>query len=67
MPKKDQKTESKEYVLKMAKENDVRFIRLWFTDILGMLKSFAISIDELEGHWTKAWDSTVRQSRFCPH
>jgi glutamine synthetase len=49
MPKKDKKTESKEYVLKMAKENDVRFIRLWFTDILGVLKSFAISIDELEG------------------
>src|SRR5512136_737131 len=41
--------ESKEYVLKMAKENDVRFIRLWFTDILGMLKSFAITVDELEG------------------
>jgi glutamine synthetase len=33
----------------MAKENDVRFIRLWFTDILGVLKSFAISVDELEG------------------
>ena len=49
MPKKDKKTESKEYVLKMAKENDVRFIRLWFTDILGVLKSFAISVDELEG------------------
>jgi glutamine synthetase len=49
VPKKDKKTESKEYVLKMAKENDVRFIRLWFTDILGVLKSFAISIDELEG------------------
>ena len=49
MPNKDKKTESKEYVLKMAKENDVRFIRMWFTDILGMLKSFAISIDELEG------------------
>jgi glutamine synthetase len=49
MPKKDKKQESKEYVLKMAKENDVRFIRLWFTDILGVLKSFAISIDELEG------------------
>jgi glutamine synthetase len=49
MPNKDKKAESKEYVLKMAKENDVRFIRLWFTDILGMLKSFAISIDELEG------------------
>jgi glutamine synthetase len=49
MPNKDKKTESKDYVLKMAKENDVRFIRLWFTDILGVLKSFAITIDELEG------------------
>ena len=49
MPNKDKQTESKEYVLKMAKENDVRFIRLWFTDILGMLKSFAITVDELEG------------------
>jgi len=39
----------KENVLKMAKENDVKFIRLWFTDILGILKGFAITIDELEG------------------
>ena len=38
----------KEKVLKLAKENDVRFIRLWFTDILGFLKGFAITIDELE-------------------
>ena len=38
----------KEYVLRLAKEHDVRFIRLWFTDILGFLKSFAITIDELE-------------------
>ena len=38
----------KEKVLKMAKDNDVRFIRLWFTDILGVLKSFAITIAELE-------------------
>jgi len=38
----------KEKVLKMAKDNDVRFIRLWFTDILGVLKSFAITIQELE-------------------
>jgi glutamine synthetase len=40
--------EAKEYVLKMAKEHDVKFIRLWFTDILGMLKSFAITVEELE-------------------
>lgn len=38
----------KEFVLKMAKDNNVRFIRLWFTDILGFLKSFAITINELE-------------------
>jgi len=41
--------EGKEYVLKKAKEHDVKFIRLWFTDILGMLKSFAITVEELEG------------------
>jgi glutamine synthetase len=40
--------EGKQYVLKMAKEHDVKFIRLWFTDILGMLKSFAITVEELE-------------------
>ena len=43
------KEEGKEYVLKMAKEHDVKFIRLWFTDILGILKSFAITVEELEG------------------
>ncbi|MBN1177053.1 MAG: type I glutamate--ammonia ligase [Dehalococcoidales bacterium] len=43
------KEEAKEYVLKMAKEHDVKFIRLWFTDILGILKSFAITVEELEG------------------
>jgi glutamine synthetase len=32
----------------LAKEHDVRFIRLWFTDILGFLKSVAITIDELQ-------------------
>ncbi|MCL0090744.1 glutamine synthetase family protein [Dehalococcoidia bacterium] len=42
------KEKSKEYVLKMAKEHDVKFIRLWFTDILGFLKSFAITVEELE-------------------
>lgn len=38
-----------EQVLKEAYDLDVKFIRLWFTDILGQLKSFSISIDELEG------------------
>jgi glutamine synthetase len=39
---------SKENVLKKAKEQGVKFIRLWFTDILGFLKSVAITVEELE-------------------
>jgi glutamine synthetase len=46
---KKSKEEAKEYILKMAKEHDVKFIWLWFTDILGILKSFAITVEELEG------------------
>lgn len=38
----------KEYVLKKVKEEDVRFISLWFTDILGFLKSVTITASELE-------------------
>ena len=47
-PAKRPLRKDKEYVLRLAKEHDVRFIRLWFTDILGFLKSFAITVDELE-------------------
>ena len=43
-----ERVRKREYVLKTAKDHDVKFVRLWFTDILGMLKSFAITIDELE-------------------
>jgi len=45
---KAQVRNDKEYVLRLAKEHDVRFIRLWFTDILGFLKNIAITIGELE-------------------
>lgn len=38
----------KEYVIQKCREQGVKFIRLWFTDILGFLKSFSIMIDELE-------------------
>jgi glutamine synthetase len=38
-----------EYVLRTVEERGIRLIRLWFTDVLGMLKSFAISPAELEG------------------
>jgi len=38
---------TKEEVLKIVKEQDVKFIRLWFTDIMGQVKSFAITNNEL--------------------
>lgn len=40
--------DDRDYILKLAHDSKIRFIRLWFTDILGFLKSFAITIDELE-------------------
>ncbi|HDH96725.1 MAG TPA: glutamine synthetase [Proteobacteria bacterium] len=39
---------SREDVLRMVDEHGVRFIKLWFTDVLGFLKSFSITRDELE-------------------
>ncbi|HET7355645.1 MAG TPA: glutamine synthetase family protein [Nocardioidaceae bacterium] len=38
-----------EFVLRALEERDVRFVRLWFTDVLGYLKSVAIAPAELEG------------------
>ena len=38
-----------DYVLKTVEERGIKFIRLWFTDVLGVLKSFAITPQELEG------------------
>lgn len=40
---------TKEDVVKLVKEKDVKFIKLWFVDILGQVKSFAIAPEELEG------------------
>ncbi|MFN8639356.1 MAG: glutamine synthetase family protein [Dehalococcoidia bacterium] len=40
------------HVLQQCRELDVKFIRLWFTDILGALKSAAITVDELEHAFT---------------
>jgi glutamine synthetase len=42
------KGEAKEFVLKTAKEHDVKFVRMWFTDTLGVLKNFAIPVEQLE-------------------
>ncbi len=39
---------TKEDVVRQVEENDIKFIRLWFTDVLGFLKSLAITRRELE-------------------
>ena len=44
---------TKRDVMKIVKERNVSFIQIWFTDILGILKGFAIAPSELEGALTE--------------
>jgi glutamine synthetase len=46
-------TNEAEFVLRTVEERGIRFIRLWFTDVLGLLKSFAITPQELETAFTE--------------
>jgi glutamine synthetase len=41
-------SETTSYVVSACREHSVKFVRLWFTDIVGALKSFAITVEELE-------------------
>lgn len=43
-----QVNKQEEFVLRTLEERDIRFVRLWFTDVLGYLKSVAIAPPELE-------------------
>ena len=40
---------TKEDVLRIVQDKQIKFIRFWFTDVLGTLKSFAVTPAELEG------------------
>ena len=44
----DDRPKTPDDVKAIVSERDIRFIRLWFTDILGQLKSFSINRDELD-------------------
>ena len=44
----EERAAERDFVVRTAQENDVKFVRLWFTDILGNLKGFAITVDDLE-------------------
>ena len=49
-------------VRRAAEEAEIKFIRLWFTDVVGRLKSFAITRDELdERARPTGWASTARR------
>jgi glutamine synthetase len=41
------KAKTKSSIVKLVKARKVRYIRLWFTDVLGFLKGFTITVDEL--------------------
>jgi glutamine synthetase len=43
-------------------EREIRFIRFWFTDILGQLKSFSINAAELDAPSSTGWASTAPRS-----
>jgi glutamine synthetase len=40
---------TKEDVLRIVEDKQIKFVRFWFTDVLGFLKSFAVTPAELEG------------------
>ena len=40
-------------VLRTVRDQDIKFVRFWFTDVLGFLKSFAVTPSELESAFTE--------------
>jgi glutamine synthetase len=45
--------EDARHALAEAEHQGVRLVRLWFTDVLGFLKSFAVPVEELEKAFTE--------------
>src|SRR3712207_6941013 len=59
--------QTREDVLAVVEERGIRFIRLWFTDILGQLKSFSINSTELDRKSTRLNSShaNISYAVFC--
>ena len=49
----DEISKQEEFVLRTLEERSIRFVRLWFTDVLGFLKSVAIAPAELENSFAE--------------
>ena len=66
-------SKQQEFVIRTLEERNIRFVRLWFTDVLGFLKSVAIAPAELENAFAEgiglmallSKDSLVLQSQIC--
>ncbi len=43
-----EKPRDKKDMMELVKKYDVKFVRFWFTDVLGQLKSFAVPVEELD-------------------
>ena len=48
MASEQEMSKQQEFVIRTLEERNIRFVRLWFTDVLGFLKSVAIAPAELE-------------------
>ena len=60
----EERAAERDFVVRTAQENDVKFVRLWFTDILGNLKGFAITVDDLEDAIEQGVGSPEEVDRF---
>ena len=52
-----------EFVLRTIEERDIRFVRLWFTDVVGTLKS-AVSYTHLDEYKRQVWKGRVAPTRL---
>ena len=46
-------SKQEDFVLRTLEERNIRFVRLWFTDVLGFLKSVAIAPAELQSAFSE--------------
>src|SRR5919107_1147852 len=56
-----------DFVLRALEERDVKFVRLWFTDVLGFLKSVSVAPAELENAFDEGigFDGPATARMFC--
>jgi len=64
MPEENAVERQQEFVLRTLEERDIRFVRLWFTDVLGTLKSVSVAPAELEAAFEEGigFDGSARAS-----